>query len=155
MSIANIEVFGQLFLAVLLGAAVGLERELAHKKAGMRTFALVSLGSCLFSLISVLVTKQFPGAIGLDPLRIASQVVVGIGFIGAGVIINRQTDVRGVTTAAGLWVVAAVGMAVGYKLYAIAVFSSAAAIAVLVLLWFVEAKIVNRFRDRWDSDETK
>jgi putative Mg2+ transporter-C (MgtC) family protein len=143
--IENLEIFGQLLLSVLLGSAIGLERELARKKAGMRTFALVALGSALFSIISKLAFKEFWGIPGFDPSRIASQIVVGIGFIGAGVIILRQSaDVRGITTAAGLWVSAAIGMAVGYKLYSIAVFATLLTIAVLILMWFLEFKVVKR-----------
>ncbi|OGY67826.1 MAG: hypothetical protein A3I24_01475 [Candidatus Harrisonbacteria bacterium RIFCSPLOWO2_02_FULL_41_13b] len=140
----NLEIFGQLALAVLLGSLVGLERELARKKAGMRTFALVALGSCLFSIISKLAFKEFWGVPGFDPSRIASQVVVGIGFIGAGSIIFYQSNVRGLTTAAGLWVSAAIGMAIGFKLYAIGIFAALLTILVLVLLWIFEVKIVKK-----------
>ena len=140
----NLEIFGQLLLAVLLGSLIGLERELARKKAGMRTFALVALGSCLFSVISKLAFKEFWGVPGFDPSRIASQVVVGIGFIGAGVIMFQQANVRGLTTAAGLWVSAAIGMAVGYKLYAIAVFTALLTLLILILLWLFESRIIKR-----------
>src|SRR3989338_8734060 len=108
----------------------------------MRTFALVALGSCLFSVISKLAFKEFWGVPGFDPSRIASQVVVGIGFIGAGVIMFQQANVRGLTTAAGLWVSAAIGMAVGYKLYAIAVFTALLTLLILILLWLFESRII-------------
>ncbi len=109
----TLEIFGQLALATLLGALIGVERELARKTAGMRTFALVSLGSALFTIISQIAFVNFVGS-SFDPSRIASQVVVGIGFIGAGMIVLDKSHVRGLTTAAGLWVSAAVGMAVAY-----------------------------------------
>jgi len=140
----NLEIFGQLLLAVVLGSLIGMERELAKKKAGMRTFALVALGSCLFSIISKLAFKEFWGVPGFDPSRIASQVVVGIGFIGAGSIIFYQSNIRGLTTAAGLWVSAAIGMAIGFKLYAIGIFAALLTILVLVLLWIFEIKIVKK-----------
>ena len=140
----NLEIFGQLLLAVILGSLIGLERELARKKAGMRTFALVALGSCLFSIISKLAFKEFWGVPGFDPSRIASQIVVGIGFIGAGSIIFYQSNVRGLTTAAGLWVSAAIGMAIGFKLYAIGIFAAMLTILVLVLLWVFEVKVVKK-----------
>lgn len=140
----NLEIFGQLFLAVILGSLIGLERELARKKAGMRTFALVALGSCLFSIISKLAFKEFWGVPGFDPSRIASQIVVGIGFIGAGSIIFYQSNIRGLTTAAGLWVSAAIGMAIGFKLYAIGVFAAMLTILVLVVLWVFEVKVVKK-----------
>src|SRR3989344_4048948 len=113
---ATLGIFGQLALATLLGALIGIERELARKTAGMRTFALVSLGSALFTIISQIAFVSFVGS-SFDPSRIASQVVVGIGFIGAGMIVLDKSHVRGLTTAAGLWVSADVGMAVAYKFY--------------------------------------
>src|SRR3989344_4948720 len=109
----NLEIFGQLLLAVFLGAAIGIERELARKTAGMRTFALVAMGAALFSIISKFAFTEFWGVPGFDPSRIASQVVVGIGFLGAGIIIFKESRLQGLTTAAGLWVSAAIGMAVG------------------------------------------
>lgn len=155
----NLEIFGQLLLAVLLGSLLGLERQLARKKAGMRTFALVSLGACLFSIISKIAFKEFWGLPGFDPSRIASQVVVGIGFIGAGIIIfqRQHSVVQGLTTAAGLWVAAAIGMAVAYKLYAIAVFTALLTIFVFVLMWLLEFKVIKKIgkigaSDAEDSD---
>lgn len=142
-SLQTLEVFGQLALATLLGALIGVERELARKTAGIRTFALVSLGSALFTIIPQIVFVNFAGT-SYDPSRIASQVVVGIGFIGAGLIVLQQERVRGLTTAAGLWVSAAIGMAVAYKLYAISVFTTAMTIFVLVFLWFIEHKVVKK-----------
>lgn len=148
------EQFIQLFLAIILGAAIGLERELARKTAGMRTFALVSLGACLFSIISKYAFKEFWGVPGFDPSRIASQVVVGIGFLGGGLIILRQEKLQGLTTAAGLWVSAAIGMAVGFSLYSIAVFTTILTILVFVLLWLIEHKLVKRIPwERPDSDK--
>lgn len=146
-NIENMEMFGQLALALLLGTAIGIERELAKKKAGMRTFGLVSLGSCLFSLISSDALSHIGGAsavgaLNFDPTRIAAQIVVGIGFLGAGIIIFDSSKLRGVTTAAGLWVAAAIGMAVGYKFYAVAIFTTILVLAVLVILWTVEEKLV-------------
>lgn len=140
----TLEIFGQLFLSVLLGALIGLERELARKKAGMRTFSLVALGSCLFSIISKFAFREFWGLPGFDPSRIASQVVVGIGFIGAGVILFDKTNVKGLTTAAGLWVSAGIGMAIGYRLYAIGIFAAALTIVVLVLLWMFEFGVIRK-----------
>lgn len=137
------EIFGQLALATLLGALIGVERKLAHKTAGIRTFALVALGSALFTIIPQIVFVNFAGT-SYDPSRIASQVVVGIGFIGAGLIVFQQSKVKGLTTAAGLWVSAAIGMSVAYKLYAIAIFATAITIFVLFFMWFVEHRIIGR-----------
>ena len=152
----NLEIFGQLALAVLFGALIGIERELARKTAGTRTFALVSLGACLFSIISKYAFQEFWGVPGFDPSRIASQVVVGIGFIGAGAIIFHQegSRVRGLTTAAGLWVSAAIGMSVGYKLYAIAAATTLLTVLILVVLWFFEQRVLKRIAaDRYLEDD--
>lgn len=139
------EIFGQLALATFLGALIGIERELARKTAGMRTFSLVALGSALFTTISLVAFESFIGT-SYDPSRIASQVVVGIGFIGAGSIIFSQSKVKGLTTAAGLWVSAAIGMAVAYKMYALAIFSTIITIFILVFLWLIENKVLKKIR---------
>lgn len=138
-----LEVFGQIALATLLGAMIGIERELARKNAGMRTFALVASGSAMFSIISQMAFENFVGS-SFDPSRIASQVVVGIGFIGAGSILSSQNKVRGLTTAAGLWVSAAIGMAVAYKLYPLAIFGTFVTIFILVFLWVLEHKLIKK-----------
>lgn len=121
----------RLALAAILAAIVGYERETAGRPAGLRTYILVSVGACLFTLVSML---GFPGS---DPARVAAQIVTGIGFIGAGAIIQAQAGVRGVTTAAGLWAIAAVGMAAAAGLYLIAV---ATAIGIYLVLEFVRIK---------------
>jgi len=127
MDIVNsfeLRVIFQIFLAAILGGIVGIEREHAKKAAGTRTYALVSLGAAFFTIISRYGFKEFIDLQGFDPSRIASQVVVGVGFLGAGLIIFRGLKVEGLTTAAGLWVAAAIGMAVGVEFYLIAVFAS-------------------------------
>ncbi|TMB70823.1 MAG: hypothetical protein E6J43_00905 [Chloroflexi bacterium] len=116
------KILGRLLLAGLLGGLIGLERELRGYPAGIRTIALVALGSCLFTDISALLG-------GED--RIAAQIVTGIGFIGAGVIFREGYSVRGITTAATIWAAAAVGMAIGAELYIVGI---AGAIAVFAIL---------------------
>lgn len=115
-------------LAGVLGAAVGLERELRAKEAGTRTHFLVSMGSALFTILSQYgfdeSLKVYSSLASFDPSRIAAQVVTGIGFIGAGTIIFQKHVVRGLTTAAGLWVTAAIGMTVATGLYALAIGST-------------------------------
>jgi phosphate transport system regulatory protein PhoU len=122
----------KILLALLLGGIVGLERERRHMPAGLRTFMLVSGGSCIFTLIS------YHGFSGGDPARVAAQIVSGIGFLGAGVTIQRKGTIYGLTSAAGIWAVAAIGMAVGTGRYFIALLSTAAIYIVLGLLrrWF-------------------
>lgn len=111
---------GQLALAAVLGGIIGFEREHEHKEAGIRTHALVAMGSTLFSAISLYAVS---GA-SVDPSRIMSQVVVGVGFLSAGIIIFRNERVQGLTTAAGLWVCAAIGMAVAVGWYQVAVLTA-------------------------------
>jgi putative Mg2+ transporter-C (MgtC) family protein len=123
------EVFFQLILAVVLGSLIGLERELKKKGAGIQTYSLVSLGSCLFSLIAF----SLENLKIIDPSSILVSIAVGMGFIGAGAIFRGETQVFGLTTAAGLWTVAAIGLAVGAKLYSLAIFST---VLVLIIFYF-------------------
>jgi putative Mg2+ transporter-C (MgtC) family protein len=130
------ELIFRIALAAGLGAAIGLERELREREAGLRTHLLVSLGAALFTLVSAYGWSDwsFSNAEGIvfDPTRIAAQIVTGVGFLGAGAIIRQGLTVRGLTTAATLWAVAAIGMAVGAGYYSAAVLTTA---AVLISLW--------------------
>ena len=119
--------FFRLLVAGALGAAIGVDREYRAKEAGFRTHFLVALGSALFMLVSKYGFEDLLGkeGIGLDPSRIASQVVTGIGFLGAGTIIIQKLFVRGLTTAAGVWVTAAIGLAVGAGQYWLGVSATA------------------------------
>jgi putative Mg2+ transporter-C (MgtC) family protein len=136
----------RLLLASLLGGVIGLEREIHGRPAGFRTHLLVSLGSCLFVITSVqfyLIFGNFSGSgpVGIDPARIAAQVVTGIGFLGAGAIIREQASIRGLTTAACLWVAAALGIACGVGLFYLAICVTAIALCSLLLLKQVEKKL--------------
>jgi putative Mg2+ transporter-C (MgtC) family protein len=116
----------RLLLALVLSSVIGAERESRNKNAGLRTYALVGVGSALFMLISQYGFSHVLGShVTLDPSRVAAQVVSGIGFIGAGLIFVRRQDVRGLTTAAGVWVTAAIGMAAGGDLPLLAVSATA------------------------------
>ena len=124
----------RILVATVLGAVIGLDREYRTKAAGFRTHVLVALGSALFMIISVHGFDDLPKdqmTLRMDPARIAAQVVTGIGFIGAGTIIFQKNVVKGLTTAAGLWVTAAVGMACGVGMYTLAAVST-----VIVLVCF-------------------
>lgn len=138
-------IFIQLALAALLGLFVGAERSIAGKTAGMRTFALVSLGSCLFVITSVVITTQYLGKVNFDPMRVSAAIITGVGFIGAGLIIFRQSILRGLTTAAGLWVAAGVGAAVGFGLYYVAIFTTLLTLVIFTAVWFVEEHIKRQF----------
>lgn len=136
------EILIQLILAAFLGGLVGLEREYKGKEAGLRTYALVSLGAALFTILSFEAFNLFvnKGVISFDPARIIGQIVLGVGFLGAGLIIFRGSRIAGLTSAAGLWVVAGIGTAVGIKFYFPAVFVTFLAIGILAGLRLVEEK---------------
>lgn len=138
MDILNSDIILRLLVAVLLGGVIGIERNMAGKAAGLRTYSLVSMGSALFIIISDLAGKLYPYATAFDPLRVASQVIVGIGFLGAGMIIFHNNKVEGLTTAAGMWVAAGIGMAAGFGLYSLSVLVSALTIFIFTAMWFLE-----------------
>jgi putative Mg2+ transporter-C (MgtC) family protein len=136
----------RLLLASLLGGLIGLEREIHGRPAGFRTHLLVSLGSCLFCLTSTEFYRMYgnfsgAGPVGVDPGRIAAQVVTGIGFLGAGAIIREKASIRGLTTAACLWVAAALGIACGIGLFYLAISVTAVALVNLLLLKQVEKRL--------------
>jgi putative Mg2+ transporter-C (MgtC) family protein len=130
------EVLLRVALAGVLGGAIGAERELRERGAGLRTHMLVAIGAALFTLVSAYGWTDFrfstPQGIVFDPTRIAAQIVTGIGFLGAGAIIRQGLSIRGLTTAATLWVVAAIGLAAGAGYYSAAVITT---VLVLVALW--------------------
>lgn len=142
----------KVLVAAFLGALIGLEREISRKVAGIRTHALVSLASALFTSISVDVLGHYIGSTGYDPSRIISNIIVGIGFIGAGAILKKGDKVEGTTTAAGLWAVAAVGVTVGIGLYKEAVAVTILIYGVLQSLWIIEKKIRKKIGIRNDTD---
>lgn len=133
--------FVNLFIAMVLGMVLGIERFVAHKTAGMRTYTLISIGSALFVIISQVVTTQFLGATTFDPLRIAAQVVAAAGFLGVGAIVHRDNQVSGITTASGLWVAAGIGMACGFGLYGLAVIVTVLSLFTFIVFWFIEEQI--------------
>lgn len=140
------EDFVRLLIALVFGAVLGTERTLAHKKAGLRTYGLVSMGSCLFVLIAVMLEQLYAGRsadlIRFDFMRIIAGIITGVGFLGTGVIIFRDTSLSGgLTTAAGLWVAAGIGVAAGFGLYALAVFATVLTLTVFTLLWFIEDRV--------------
>jgi putative Mg2+ transporter-C (MgtC) family protein len=139
----NLSVLIKLVVAVLLGSTLGLERTLAHKTAGMRTYALVTMGAALFVIVAQTVADKYlaAGIRGFDPLHTASQVIAGIGFIGAGLIIFKDDKLFGLTTAAGLWVAAGIGLAVGYALYPVAIVATIITLLVFTALWFIEQRL--------------
>jgi putative Mg2+ transporter-C (MgtC) family protein len=145
------EVLVRVGLAAGLGGAIGLEREIREREAGLRTHMLVSVGAALFTLVSAYAWHDFdfstPEGIVFDPTRIAAQIVSGIGFLGAGAIIRQGLSVRGLTTAATLWVVAAIGMAAGAGYYSAALVATGIVLVGLgPVRWFEGGSLVRRLR---------
>ncbi len=133
----------RLFIALLLGMLIGTERVWAHKTAGMRTYALVSMGSALFVVISNEMIKYYAGFPGMNPLMIVSQILVGVGFLGAGIIFNKDSKLVGLTTATGLWVAAGIGMACGMGLFHIAIIATVLTLFIFIVLWSIEKRLKN------------
>ncbi len=148
----TMRIFIQMVLAAVLGIGIGLEREHRRKAAGVRTHALVCMGAALFTILSIDGFRALAPEVGYDPSRIASQVVTGIGFIGAGLIFLQGDKVQGLTTAAGVWAAAAIGMAVGVQMYAVAVMAAALALVITWLFRFIE-KFVPRVDDAEGSSD--
>lgn len=133
----------KLLLAMLCGGAIGLERELSRKAAGLRTNVLICMGAALFMVISRHISG---GAPYTDPARLVAQVVAGIGFLGAGVILRSRGSISGLTTAATIFLVGALGIAIGEGLYTIAVMTTALVLCVLVLLRKLEGLVLRKRR---------
>ena len=151
MEYFNLEFFIRLTAASMLGFALGLERELTNKYAGLRTHILVCLGACVFTLLSIygfptfadgdnVVVEQATGV--RDTARIAAQIVTGIGFIGAGTVLRNGPMVFGLTTAATLWIAASIGMACGAGMYDVALISTVLSVAVLTIIRVFEKQIL-------------
>ena len=135
----NSEIILRLFLAVILGTCIGVERIFVHKEAGMKTHALVSMGAAVFILVSEEMAKKYINLPGFNPTMVASQIIVGIGFLGAGSIMLQGSRLKGLTTASGLWVTAGIGMAAGFGLYSLAIIST-----ILILLIFIAMNIIEK-----------
>ena len=136
----------RVFVAALLGGIIGFEREYRAKEAGLRTHFLVAMGSALFMILSQFGFESQLGmpTISLDPSRIASQVVTGIGFIGAGTIIFQKHVIKGLTTAAGLWVTSAIGLTCGSGMYLLAVTATLLVLLCLETIYFVLLRFGSR-----------
>lgn len=149
-SLSDAELVQRLLTAALLGAIIGFERELRQKTAGLRTNILIAIGSALFTLMSYELSGDGNGA---DPGRVAAQIVTGIGFLGAGAIMRTDAGIQGLTTAATVWVNAAVGVAAGGGEYHLAFIATAVTMAVLLVLQPVEGVIDRRFgkKDKRDN----
>ena len=132
----------RLIISFLLGAIVGTERQMRRREAGLRTFTLICLGSTMAMLISIWIPQIYPNFLNGDPGRIAAQVLTGIGFLGAGAIIQSRGSVYGLTTAACIWVVAVIGLAVGAGMFTAAIIVTALTVTILISLERFEKRML-------------
>jgi len=133
----------RLLLAGVCGAVIGVEREAHEKGAGLRTHILISIGACLFALIGLRMSEQFPGG---DPMRLLQGMLLGVGFLAGGVIFMRRGSVKGLTTAAGLWVLTAVGLGCGLGYYFLAAFGTVLSITIIAWMRHIERHIHERVK---------
>jgi putative Mg2+ transporter-C (MgtC) family protein len=151
IALTTVDIIARIAMAIGLGTVIGLERTLAGKVAGMRTYAMVALGSSLFILISEIELSTLSNPSVANPLLIASAIITGIGFICAGLFIFQKNKITGLTTAAGIWVSAGVGMASGFGLFDLATIATIATLLVFTLMWFLE----DALKKHAYSDETE
>jgi putative Mg2+ transporter-C (MgtC) family protein len=137
----NNELILRLVTAAFLGLIIGLERVLVHKEAGMKTHALVAMGAAVFALVSEELIQKYIHLPGLSPTMIPAQIVLGIGFLGAGSIMLQNSKLRGLTTASGLWVVAGIGLAAGLGFYGLAFVATILVLMILTLVNIFEKPI--------------
>lgn len=142
----ELEIVLRLLLATVLGGIIGLERETVNKSAGFRTHTLVSVGSSLITIVSISMFLDFSNQTDMDPARLPAQVVSGIGFLGAGAILRSGVNVKGLTTAATLWVVAGIGLAVGSGAYLAALVTTVIVYISLVYLYKFENAVTQKKR---------
>lgn len=138
----------RLLVALLLGMLIGLERLFAHKEAGMKTHAMVSIGAALFIIISETLAKKYATLGGFDASRMASQIIVGIGFLGAGSIILEGAHVKGLTTASGFWVTAGIGMAAGFGFFNLAFIATLLVILIFAVLPNLERPVIKYLKEK-------
>lgn len=131
LELTHLEMLFRLAITTLISGIIGYERESSRRPAGLRTNMLVAIGSCLIMIVSIQLHLKYGSS---DPSRLAAQVVSGIGFLGAGTIINKKDEVKGLTTAATLWVNAGIGLAIGAGLYAPGIATGALVLIVLIIL---------------------
>ncbi|MBP9821397.1 MAG: MgtC/SapB family protein [Candidatus Pacebacteria bacterium] len=146
----------RLLVASGLGLVLGFERMTAHKHAGMRTYALVALGSCLFVIVGVLSATTFASFPGMNPVQIAGSIVIGIGFIGAGLASWKNGGHVELTTTSGIWVAAGIGMACGFGFYIEAMFATLLCLFILAILSILERKFrIAFFGTHPDDDQNE
>jgi putative Mg2+ transporter-C (MgtC) family protein len=149
--------FVQIFLATVLGMILGIERLIAGRAAGPRTYGLISLGSCLATIVSLRIAPMYlaagvpAGTLSLNPVMIVANILVGIGFIGAGMIVLHGSQVSGLTTAAGIWVAAIIGIAVAFGFYGLATFSTFLTLFLFSTFWHWEHRLKDKEKEELEK----
>ena len=135
--------FTQILIALAFGMVLGIERVISGRVAGPRTYGLVSMGACLATLLSIEAVNHYPTPV--DPIPIINSIIIGVGFIGAGLIVLHGARLSGLTTAAGIWVSAIIGIAVGFQVYLLALFTTIVTFLVFSIMSRVERKLKERY----------
>ncbi len=143
LDIQTTELIMRLGLALIIGAILGAERIVAHKSAGIRTYALISMGAALFVMLSDGIIQEYLrlGVTGVQPTYVLAQIVVAIGFLTGGLFLKHDNHVSGLTTASGLWITAGIGAAIGFGLYAMALVAAFFTFFIFTVLWVFEQKV--------------
>lgn len=144
---SHLELFLRIIMAFVLGGLIGMERESMNRPAGFRTHILVCVGAALVMYTNILLTEQYRGIIPVDPTRIGAQVISGIGFLGAGTIIKEGVSIKGLTTAASLWTVGCLGLAIGSGFYELSLYTTVLILIVLQTFGWLESKAIKLKRD--------
>lgn len=153
----TVELIIRLALALSLGALLGVERIVAHKSAGVRTYALISMGAALFVMVSDGAIAKYLalGVTGVQPTYVLAQIVVAIGFLTGGLFIRHDNHISGLTTASGLWITAGIGSAIGFGLYSLAIASTVFTLFIFTILWTFEEKVRDVAEDVLDDQGNK
>jgi len=153
--ITNQDIIIKLVLSMTLGMIIGVERYIAHKTAGMRTYALLSMGSALFVILATAVINANLNisSLSMSPLAVMAAIITGIGFLGAGAMFKKESTLVGLTTATGLWVSAGIGMAVGFGFYSLAIISTMLILFIFVILWILERHVLDKISGKSPQNE--
>lgn len=145
------EIILRISVAIGLGTLIGLERTLAGKTAGMRTYGMITLGASVFVLVSEIVMTTLSNPLVASPVFMPAAIISGVGFLGAGLIIFQSNKITGLTTASGLWVASAIGMACGFGFFTLATITAIGALLIFTLMWFLE-EILKKFSYKTESE---
>ena len=153
-TLSILDIIIRIAVAIGLGTVIGLERTLAGKTAGMRTYSMITLGSSVFVIISEMIVRSFVNPLIASPLIIPGAIITGIGFIGAGLIIFQGNKISGLTTAAGLWVASGVGIASGFGQFSLAIIATVGALLIFTLMWTIE-NILKRYSYNLEKERSR